>query len=104
LEDRNEEEEEEEAVEADGDEVEITVGKHLFGKVTKMKVNQMCLKDVCTLECQKMVDWNVTALRYRRKQRARRERQFLQTTLINMLNGTMGSRILELVLRLDSGE
>mgnify|MGYP000630073176 CR=1 FL=1 len=64
----------------------------------------MCLKDVTALGHQKMVDSNVTALRHRRKQRARRERRFLQTSLINTLSGTMGSPIRELVSRLDSGE
>jgi hypothetical protein len=67
-------------------------------------VNPMCLKDVTALGRQKMVDSNVTALRHRRKQRARRERQFLQTSLINTLNGTMGSPVQNLVSRLDLGE
>jgi hypothetical protein len=102
LEDGNEEEEED--AEADGVEVEITVGDCQFGKVTKMKVNPMCLKHVCTLGCQKMTNSNVSASRHRRKQQDRRKRQFLQISLMNMLNGTTGNRITELVLRLDTGE
>jgi hypothetical protein len=104
LEDRNEDEAEQETGDVDGEEVEITVGDRRFGKVTKLRVNPMCLKDVTALGRQKMVDSNVTALRHRRKQRARRERQFLQTSLINTLNGTMGSPVQNLVSRLDLGE
>jgi hypothetical protein len=82
-------------------EVEITVGNRQFGKVNKIKMNPLCLKDVNALGQQKMVQLNVSALRYRRKQRARREGQFLQTSLLNTLNGTTGNRTMDLVLRLD---
>jgi hypothetical protein len=100
----NEEEEEEESIESEGVEVEIVVGSRRFGKVTKMKVNPLCLRDVSALGRQKMVTSNVTALRYRRKQRTRRERKFLQESLHNTLNGTTVSHTRDLVARLLSGE
>jgi hypothetical protein len=77
LEDKTEEEEE--PAEVDKLEVKITVGDCQFGKVTKMKVNPLCLKDDCTFGYQKINNSNVLALRHRRKQRAMRERQLLQT-------------------------
>jgi hypothetical protein len=46
----------------------------------------------------------VLALRHTRKQRSRRERMFLQTSLLNTLNGTMGSRTRDLVMRLETGK
>ena len=103
IEDNNEDEVEEESTESEGVEVEITVGECQFGKVTKMMVNPLCLKDVCALGRKKMLDSNVGALRHKRKQRTRRERDFLQTSLLNMLNGTTGSHTRELVSCLQSG-
>jgi hypothetical protein len=97
LEETEEIKEEEEVAEVDGVEVKITVGNQRFGKVNKIKVNPLCLKDVNALGRQKMVQLNVLALQYRRKQRARREGQFLQTSLLNTLNGTTGNRTMDLV-------
>jgi hypothetical protein len=102
LEDTEGIEEDEEGAEVDGVEVEITVGDRRFGKVNKMKVNPLCLKDVHSLGRQKMVASNVSALRYRRKQRAKREGQFLQISLLNTMNGTTRNRTMDMVVRLDS--
>jgi hypothetical protein len=105
LEDDINQEEEEEPTESDGVEVEITIGEHQFGKVTKMRLNPSCLKDVCTFGCKKMVGSNVSALHHRRKQRTRREGLFLQTSLLNTRNGvTMVSRTRDLVLLLELGK
>jgi hypothetical protein len=103
LEQDTEQEEEEEPIESDEVEIEITVGERRFGKVSKIRVNPFCLKDVGAFGRKKMVDSNVSALRHRRKQPSRRERMFLQTSLMNTLNGTMGSRTMDLVMRLDTG-
>jgi hypothetical protein len=104
LEEDTEQEEEEEPTESDKVEVEITVGKPQFGKVFKIRVSPFCIKDVGAYGRKKMVDSDVSALRHRRKQRLRRERLFLQTNLLNTLNGTMGSRTRYLVMQLDTGE
>ncbi len=104
LEQDLEQEEIKETTESDEIEVEIIVGERRFGKVSKMRVNPFCLKDVRAIGRKRMVDSNVSALRHRRKQRTRRERRFLQTSLLNTLNGTMGSQTRDLVNRLDSGE
>jgi hypothetical protein len=53
LQDMEDIEEQEEVAEVDGMEVKITVGDRQFGKVNKMKVNQLCLRDVHTLGCEK---------------------------------------------------
>jgi hypothetical protein len=98
LEQDTEQDKEEESTELDNVEVEITVGEHWFGKVSKIRVNPFCLRDVCTFGCQKIVNSNVSALRHTRKQRTRRERMFLQASLLMTLNGTMGNQTRDLVL------